>query len=38
MKRREFCYKYNLKNRPFLGPTSTDEKLAFLMVNQGLVK
>jgi tRNA G10 N-methylase Trm11 len=26
---------YNLKKRPYLGPTSTDHELAFLMANQG---
>ena len=26
--------KYNLKKRPYLGPTSTDHELAFLMANQ----
>lgn len=27
--------KYDLKKRPYLGPTSTDHELAFLMANQG---
>jgi tRNA (guanine10-N2)-methyltransferase len=26
--------RYNLKKRPYLGPTSTDHELAFLMANQ----
>lgn len=29
-----FHYKYALKMRPYLGPTSTDHELAFLMANQ----
>lgn len=29
--------RYSLKNRIYLGPTSTDHELAFLMVNQALV-
>lgn len=29
---------YDLKQRPYLGPTSTDHSLAFLMANQGQVK
>jgi tRNA (guanine10-N2)-methyltransferase len=29
-----FHSKYMLKNRPYLGPTSTDHELAFLMANQ----
>ena len=29
--------RYNLKQRPYLGPTSTDHELAFLMVNQAHV-
>jgi len=29
--------KYNLKLRPYLGPTSTDHELALLMANQGQV-
>mmetsp|Transcript_32369 Transcript_32369/g.49531 ORF Transcript_32369/g.49531 Transcript_32369/m.49531 type:complete len:144 (+) Transcript_32369:415-846(+) len=33
-----FHVKYTLKRRPYLGPTSTDHELAFLMANQGLVK
>ncbi len=28
-----FYSKYSLKLRPYLGPTSTDHELAFLMVN-----
>lgn len=28
-----YHYKYDLKQRPYLGPTSTDSQLAFLMVN-----
>ena len=28
-----FHTRYNLKKRPYLGPTSTDHELAFLMVN-----
>jgi tRNA G10 N-methylase Trm11 len=30
-----FYLKYDLKYRPYLGPTSTDHELALLMVNQG---
>lgn len=30
-----FYTKYNLKWRPYLGPTSTDHELALLMANQG---
>jgi tRNA G10 N-methylase Trm11 len=30
-----FHSKYDLKLRPYLGPTSTDHELALLMVNQG---
>lgn len=33
-----FNYRYNLKNRVYLGPTSTEHDLAFLMVNQARVK
>ena len=29
-----FYGKFNLKKRPYLGPTSTDHELAFLMANQ----
>lgn len=29
--------RYNLKKRPYLGPTSTDHELAFLMANQAQV-
>lgn len=32
-----FYAKYNLKLRPYLGPTSTDHELALLMANQGQV-
>ena len=32
-----FYSKYNLKKRPYLGPTSTDHELAILMANQGQV-
>lgn len=32
-----FHYKFDLKKRPYLGPTSTDHQLAFLMANQGQV-
>lgn len=28
-----YHYKYHLKKRPYLGPTSTDHELAFLMAN-----
>jgi tRNA G10 N-methylase Trm11 len=28
-----FFGKYNLKKRPYLGPTSTDHELALLMAN-----
>ena len=30
-----FFGRFNLKKRPYLGPTSTDHELAFLMANQG---
>jgi tRNA (guanine10-N2)-methyltransferase len=30
--------KYTLKNRPYLGPTSMDAELSFVMTNLGLVK
>lgn len=30
-----FHQKYDLVKRPYLGPTSTDHELAFLMANQG---
>ena len=30
-----FHWKFDLKKRPYLGPTSTDSQLAFLMANQG---
>ena len=33
-----FYGKFSLKKRPYLGPTSTDAELAFLMANQGLVQ
>ena len=33
-----FYAKYNLKKRPYLGPTSTDHELSFLMANQGQVR
>ena len=33
-----FYSKYNLKKRPYLGPTSMDHELAFMMANQGLVQ
>ena len=36
--RTRFYSKYNLNQREYLGPTSTDNELAFLMVNQGLVQ
>ena len=37
-KKHETYYtKYNLKLRPYLGPTSTDHELAFLMANQAQV-
>lgn len=32
-----FHHAYDLKMRPYLGPTSTDHQLAFLMANQGQV-
>lgn len=35
---RALLNKYSLKTRPFIGPTSTDAELAFLMANQGLVR
>jgi len=30
-----YHFQYDLKMRPYLGPTSTDHQLAFLMANQG---
>lgn len=33
-----FYMKYSLKRRPYLGPTSTDHELAFLMANQGQIR
>lgn len=33
-----FYHKYTLKQRPFLGPTSTDHELAFLMANQAQIQ
>lgn len=33
-----FHYKYCLKKRPYLGPTSTDHELAFLMANQAQIQ
>jgi len=33
-----FYGRYNLKKRPYLGPTSTDHELAMLMANQGHIK
>ena len=33
-----FYTRYNLKKRPYLGPTSTDHELAVLMANQGQVR
>ena len=30
-----YHFKYDLRKRPYLGPTSTDHELAFLMANQG---
>ena len=33
-KKAHWTTKYDLKKRPFLGPTSTSHDLAFLMVNQ----
>ena len=32
-----FFSKYNLDKRPYLGPTSTDHELAFLMANQACI-
>ena len=31
---KSFFAKYDLEKRPYLGPTSTDHELAFLMANQ----
>ena len=31
--RETFYHKYHLRTRPYLGPTSTDTQLAFLMAN-----
>jgi tRNA (guanine10-N2)-methyltransferase len=36
--RRDLVHKFSLKKRPFLGPTSTDAELAFLMANQAQCK
>lgn len=36
--RRRFYSQYSLNHREYLGPTSTDNELAFLMVNEGLVQ
>ena len=36
--RTRFYSKYSLNHREYLGPTSTDNELAFLMVNEGLVQ
>ncbi|CDW74335.1 trna (guanine-n2)-methyltransferase homolog [Stylonychia lemnae] len=36
--RETFFHKYHLRTRPYLGPTSTETQLAFLMANQGQVK
>ena len=36
--RSKFNIKYKLSNRIYLGPTSTDNDLAFLMCNQGNVR
>ena len=33
-----FFSKYNLDKRPYLGPTSTDHELAFLMANQACIR
>jgi tRNA (guanine10-N2)-methyltransferase len=33
-----YHFKYDLKKRPYLGPTSTDHQLAFLMANQGQIQ
>eukprot|EP00347_Sterkiella_histriomuscorum_P019828 403340145 len=33
-----FYHHYKLRSRPYLGPTSTEVQLAFLMANQGQVK
>ena len=35
--RRGLVSKFSLRKRPFLGPTSTDAELAFLMANQAHV-
>lgn len=32
-----FCARFDLNKRPYLGPTSTDHELAFLMANQAMV-
>lgn len=38
-KKHETYYtRYNLKKRPYLGPTSTDHELAFLMANQAQIR
>lgn len=36
--RRMFYSKYNLQDRKYLGPTSLDNKLSFLMTNFGLIQ
>ena len=35
---KSFLAKYDLSARPYMGPTSTDHELAFLMANQAQVK
>ena len=36
-KNKTFYTRYDLKKRPYLGPTSTDHELAFLMANQAQI-
>ena len=36
-KQQTFYTRYDLKKRPYLGPTSTDHELAFLMANQAQI-
>lgn len=36
--KKNFFHHFRLENRPFLGPTTTDERLSFMMANQGRVK
>lgn len=37
-KQHTYFTRYDLKKRPYLGPTSTDHELAFLMANQAQIE